>query len=104
MKTERVELLLGSPLRDDGVRYSRNSVTVGPRKLVNGSVTVERDSNSSKGVISEETTSNIDVGTEEGKCPSNNSYILYVAASSVVQDGPSFPHVMRGAKDTGCSR
>ena len=40
MKTERVELLLGSSLRDDGVRNSRNSVTVGPRKLGNGSVTV----------------------------------------------------------------
>ena len=36
MRTERVELLLGSALRDDGVRYSRNSVTVGPRKLGNG--------------------------------------------------------------------
>ena len=76
MKTERVELLLGSPLRDDGVRYSRNSVTVGPRKLVNGSVAVEMYSNPSTGVSPEETTSYIDVGTEEGKYPSNSAYIF----------------------------
>ncbi len=38
IKTERVELLFGNALRDDGVRYSRNSVTVGPEKLGHGSV------------------------------------------------------------------
>jgi hypothetical protein len=43
MKTERVALLLGSALREDGVRNSRNSVTVGPRKLI-------MDQSSSKGI------------------------------------------------------
>lgn len=76
MKTERVELLLGSPLRDDGVRYSRNSVTVGPRKLGTGSVAVwirmrvllvqpfgcEELSELAPGIIS-----NTDVGIDEGK-------------------------------------
>ena len=50
IKTERVELLLGSALRDDGVRYSRNSVTVGPQKLGARSVVVVRSHATSKDI------------------------------------------------------